>query len=349
MPSCALYMTSYPHFMTTALIIYDITCTLFMTSHALYMTCHLLCMISHSLYVWHHTLPVSQTSLLYMASHTVLWQHNHCVPSQPLCLTSHPLYLCHLIQCIYFIIPSVCMTSQPLCVWHHMHHMWHHIHSLRHCATLCMTWGPLYLTSLPQYLCHHTNPFDDITGTICMTSNPVYLWHHNHYFFAVLSTKYDITKLCADAVTFGICMTTFALQMTAHTLYHTKPQYLWCHFPFRQDKRAPVSDITPTFCVTSYELYITSQPILMSSHYCTCNITASIYETTSSMRETYTLNMWHHSHHLGHHTHCIGSITPSLFMTSHSPYVWHRLHYTRYCILTFWPENIFLSISHPLS
>ena len=94
-------------------------------------------------------------------------------------------------------------------------------------------------------------------------------------------------------------------------------------------------NITPIFCVTSYELYITSHPILMSSHYCIYDITASIYETTSSMRATYTLNMSHHSHYLCHHTHCIDNITPTLFMTSHWPYVWNRLHYSRHHILTF--------------
>ena len=107
-------------------------------------------------------------------------------------------------------------------------------------------------------------------------------------------------------------------------------------------------DITPTFCVTSYSLYITSHPILLSSHYCTYDITASIYGTTSSMRATYTLNMWHHSHYLCHHTHCIDHITPTLLMTSHSPYVWHCLHYTRHHSLTFWPQTTILRTSHPL-
>ena len=107
-------------------------------------------------------------------------------------------------------------------------------------------------------------------------------------------------------------------------------------------------DITSTFCGTSYELYITPHPFLMSSHYCTYDITASLYEITSSMRATYTLNMWHHSHYLCHHTLCIDNITPTLFMTSHSPYVWHRLHYTRHHILTFWPQTTILRTSHPL-
>ena len=107
-------------------------------------------------------------------------------------------------------------------------------------------------------------------------------------------------------------------------------------------------DVTPTFCVTSYELYITSNPILMSSHYCTYDITSSIYETTSSMRTKYTLNLWHHSHYLCHHTHCIDNIKPTLFITSHSPYVWQRLHYTRHHNLTFWPQVTVLRTSHPL-
>ena len=66
------------------------------------------------------------------------------------------------------------------------------------------------------------------------------------------------------------------------------------------------------------------------------------------MRKTYTLNFWHHSHYLCHHTHCIDKITPTLFMTSLSPYVWHRLHYTRHHILTFWPQNTILRTSHLL-
>ena len=107
-------------------------------------------------------------------------------------------------------------------------------------------------------------------------------------------------------------------------------------------------DITPIFCVTSYELYITSHPILMSLLYCTYDIRATIYEIASSIRGTYKLNIWHHSHYLCHHSHCIENITPTLFMTSHSPYVWHHLHYTRHHILTFWSQTSILRTSHPL-
>ena len=44
-----------------------------------------------------------------------------------------------------------------------------------------------------------------------------------------------------------------------------------------------LNDKTPTFCVTSYALYRTSHPIIMSSLYCTYDIKTSISETTSSM------------------------------------------------------------------
>ena len=240
----------------------DITCTIYDMSSTVYDITFPICVTSHYACISDITHFMCMIYPLYMASHIVLWQHNHCETSQPLYLTSHQLYLCHQTEWINFIKCSVCMTSQPLCVWHHMHYMWHHIHSLWHHTTLHKTSGPLYLTSFPLYLCHHTHPFDDITGTICNTSHPVYLWHHIHYIYEILSIKYDITKLCVDDPTVGLCTTSFALQMTTHTLYHTKTQYLWCHFPFRQDNTAPVSDITPTFCVTSYELYITSQPIL---------------------------------------------------------------------------------------
>ena len=196
------------------------------------------------------------------------------------------------------------MISQSLHSWYQISSIWHHIHSLGHHTTLCMTSSPLDLTSRPPYVCHHNQPIDDITATIWMVSHPVYMWHHIPNIYDIMSTMYDIRILCVDDTTLGICVTYFPLQMTSHTVYHPKPQYLWCHIHFRHDITLPVSDIaptvslssqpllishpllndiTPTFCVTSYALYITSHPILLSSHYSTYDITASIYENTSSM------------------------------------------------------------------
>ena len=153
---------------------------------------------------------------------------------------------------------------------------------------------------------------------------------------------------------------TLSNQTTVFMMSH--PLQAWQHSPCIRDRThcsyvitpSPLTshpllyDITPTFCVTSYELYLTSHPIVKSSHYCTYDITASIYETTACMRATYTLNMWQNSHLLGQYTQCTDNITPILFMTSHSPYVWHHLHYTRHHNLTFLPQSTTLQTSHRL-
>ena len=174
-------------------------------------------------------------------------------------------------------------------------------------------------------------------------SHSVYLGHHIHYIYDIISSKYDITTLCVHDAKFGICMTYFALQMTMHPLYHTKPQYLLCHIHFSHDITPPVSDIAPTVSLSSQPLHwyhthflITSHPasVWHHMHYIELHI-QSLYHystvlTTSQplymkphpvCRATYTLYMRHHSNSLCPHTQSIDNITPTLCMTSHSPYV----------------------------
>ena len=227
-----------------------------------------LSMTSNTICLWHIHL---------IWHHTILWAHNHCVASQPLCLTFHSVYFWHYKQCTNFMKRSECMSSQPLYVWHHMHYMWHHIHSLWHQPTLLMmspplylTIQPLYLTSRPLYLCNHNHSLNDITATLCMISHTVYMWHPIHYIYDIVSTMYDNTTLCDVDTTLGICVTSFALEMISHPLYHTKPQYLWCHIHFRHNLTHTVSDTTPTlsfwsqrlhwyhaqFCMTWHQLYV---------------------------------------------------------------------------------------------
>ena len=199
------------------------------------------------------------------------------------------------------------MPSQPLCVWHHMHYMWYHIHSLWHHSTLCMISGPLYLTSVPLYLCHHSHTIDDITDTICMTSHPVYLWHHIHYIYDIISTNYDITNLCVYDATLGICMTSFALQMTTHPLYHTKPQYLWWHIHFRQDSTAPLSDITPTLCHHTVSTDITHTFVWHHTHIL-YDIIWTIYNITPNPCVTILVCLWHQSLYIWNHIQYEGNI-----------------------------------------
>ena len=79
---------------------------------------------------------------------------------------------------------------------------------------------------------------------------------------------------------------------------------------------------------------MTSQPLYMKPH--------------PVWGATYTLYMRHHSHSLCPHTQSIDYITPTLCMTSHSPYVWHRLPYTRHHMLILWPPITVSMSSHPL-
>ena len=157
-------------------------------------------------------------------------------------------------------------------------------------------------------------------------------WHHirsitpNHSIYDVTSTSGMIWR---------------PLYQTLHPLY-------LCHQNLSANFTRVSNDITETFCVTSYALYITSHPVLMSSHYCTYDIKPLYIKPHPVCRATYTLYMRHHSHYLCPHTHCIDNITSTLCMTSHSLYVWHRLHYTRHHILNLWPQTTVFMPSHQL-
>ena len=97
----------YIHYITG--IIYDISSTLYDVTFTMCVTAH-----NDSIYDIKHSM--FMTYSLYMASCTVLWPHNHCVPSQPLCLTLPTVYFWHYTQCINFMKRSECMSSQPLYV-----------------------------------------------------------------------------------------------------------------------------------------------------------------------------------------------------------------------------------------
>ena len=293
----------------------DNTCTIYDMSSTVYEITFTICVISHNACISHMTHSMIMTYPHYMASHTVLWQHNHCITSQPLCLTSHPLNLCHHTQWINFIKPSVCMTSQSLCVWYHMHYKWHHIHNWGHHTTLCMTSDPLYLTSLPLYLCHHTHPINDSTATICLTSHLVYLWHHTHYIYDIMSTRYDITTLCVDDTMLGICMTSFELQMTTHPLHHTKPHYILfindiTHNIYDTcDNTKVISAISPFISDTKSIVSVSSKPVYQFYY------THSFMTLCTIRMTSLSVCMISHEHFMTSHPYNY-DITSSIFMTS---------------------------------
>ena len=136
-----------------------------------------------------------------------------------------------------------------------------------------MTSSPLYLTSHPPclpspplYLCHQTQSIGDISAPLCMISHPVYVWHNIHYIYDIICTMYDITTLCVDDTTLSMCITSFALQMISHLLYHNKPQYLWGYIHFRHDITPTLSDIAPTVLLSPQPLHWYHTQLCMTSH-----------------------------------------------------------------------------------
>ena len=349
----------------------DITCTIYDMSSTVYDITFSICLTSHSACISDIKNSMFMTYPLYMASHTVLWQHNNCVSSETLCMyvipptvsvSSHPKDQFYQTKCMYDITATMCMTSYALHVTSHpqfktSHHFMYDIRS-----TLSDLTSTVSLSSHPSYRWYYSHYMYDLTPSISVTSHPLYLWHNiqkvsNHNTLCWWrNTRHMYDILCTADDT----SPTLSHQTTVFMMSH--PLKAWNHSPCIRHRTHSISvispspltshtllyDITANFCVTSYELYITTHVILMSSHYSIYDITASIYETTSRMRATYTLNMWHHIHYLCQHTHSIDIITPTLFMTSHSPCVCHHLHYTRHHILTFWPQITILRTSHPL-
>ena len=171
-----------------------------------------------------------------------------------------------------------------------------------------------------------------------MTQHWAYVWHllhckwHCTHSITPNQIIYDVTSTSG--------MTTQPLYQTSHSLYlclHTdstviSPTFVWHHTNILCDIIWTVYNFTPNPCVITV-LYLWNHRLYIWKHN---QHEGNIY-----------FNMWHHSHYLVHHPHCIGNITPKLFTTSDSKYVWHRVHYKRHHILTFWPQTtIWVHHSH---
>ena len=167
---------------------------------------------------------------------------------------------------------------------------------------------PLYLTSRPVYMGHHTQSIGDITDTIYMTSHPVYLWYHIHYIYDIISSKYYITKLFVDDTTLGICMTSFALQMASHPLFHIKPQNLWGHILFRHDITALYQTSHPLY-LYHHKLSTDITPTIVWHHtYLLCEIIFTKYILTCNPHFITLLYWWHHNLYIWNHIQYEGNI-----------------------------------------
>ena len=225
----------------------------------------------------------------------------------------------------------------------------------------------------------------DITSIICETFCPLYLWHCTHYVWQhkpvcwLYHTRHIYDMLC----TTEDVASTLSLWVTIFMISH--PLQAWHHIPCIRHHTncifvitsSPLLshplfyDITPTICVISYALYITSHPLLTSSHYSAYDSTTLTYEATSSMQfKIYTIHLtsqslvcvitptvsrashphfvWHHTWHRYSIFCTIEGITSSLYEIK-PPFFWHHTHYIWHCIDSiFVTTSTLLMISHQM-
>ena len=187
------------------------------------------------------------------------------------------------------------------------------------------------VSSHQQYRWYHSHYVYDITSSICETSCPLYLSHRTHY---VHHTRYmydfifppeDIISIQSQHA--KIFMTSHPLQAWHHApciRHHTNCIFVITTSPLKSHPL--LYDITTTICVTSYALYISSYPLLMSSHFSSYDSTTLTYETTSSMQfKIYSIHVTSHS--------LICVTTPTALIESHPNFVWHhtRHRYSNFC------------------
>ena len=167
--------------------------------------------------------------------------------------TSHPHFLTSnhhvkdITPTILDIVSILSVSSHQLYRWYDSHYMYDIASSIG--ETFC----PLYLWHRTNYLWHH---------------NPVCWLHHTRPMYDIICSREDVTSTLSHQAT--IFMTSHPLQAWHHTpcIIHRTD----CIFVITTSSLIShplLYDITPTICVTSYALYITSYPKLMSSHYCT--------------------------------------------------------------------------------
>ena len=259
---CTYVITPSP--LTSHPLLYDNTPTFCVTSYELYITSYPILMSSHyctygltapnmkphSVWGQHIHLTCDITDTICLLTHTVyitphphfLWHHTSCkcgivcsiqditsslFDLKPPFLGYHTHYIRNCVHCICVITPTLLMISQPLYVWYHIQYMW---------------------DILPLYLWHHTHP--------------VFWLHHTRHMYDIICPTEDVTSTLSHQAT--IFMTSHTLQSLHHTpciRHHTNCIFVITTSPLISHPL--LYDITPTYCVISYALYITWYPLLM--------------------------------------------------------------------------------------
>ena len=175
------------------------------------------------------------------------------LPSDPLYLTLHLLYLCHQTKYINYSAHTLWMTSHTLCVWHGIKYACYHNNCLWHHIPLRITSHPVYLWHHMQYVCYHHTAFMK-TQQLYLTSHPPYLTSQPLY----LCYHTDGTHICIDVSLYPWhykCVShhtrhTYDIIPNLHhitfTLYDINDHVLWHYKHCIHDIRSPLYVITCT-------------------------------------------------------------------------------------------------------
>ena len=177
--------------------------------------------------------------------------------SLPLYLKWHPLYLCHHNDSIDGLRPTVCMTSHQLYVCHLMYSTQCHIHSLWLHTIVVITLHPLHSWHHTPYIRHHTHGNTNVifaiwptisktTSTLSVSSNPGYQLYVTH-------SLYDITHPI-HVTLYWVCMLSQQLFMTpCPSTYSITPRIFMTSYPIWMlspqcfhDNTTTIPDISPT-------------------------------------------------------------------------------------------------------
>ena len=203
--------------------------------------------------------------------------------SQPLSGSSQPLYRKHHTHSFYDITLAICLALFALHKKSHRHILTSNHHFEDITPTILDIVSTVSVSSLQHYRWYHSHYMYDITSIIYETFCLLYLWYHTHYIwqhntvswlhhtrhmYDIICTTEDVTSTLSHQA--RVFMTSHPLQAWHHTPCITHQTN--CIFVITTSPLISyplLYDIIPTICVTSYALYITSYPILMSSHYST--------------------------------------------------------------------------------
>ena len=240
-------------------------------------------------------------------------------------------YLCHHNDSIDGLRPTVCVTSHPLYVCHLMHSTQRHIHSLWLHTIVVITFHPLHSWHHTPYVWHHTHgntnvisaiwpTISNTTSTVSVSSNKGYQLYHTHSLYVITHT--------IPVTSYSVCMLSQQLFMTSYpSVYNITPSIFITSYPICtlspycfHDNTTTIPDISPTiFDITS--------TVSVSSHRWHTHLYWCIALSTTSQqmcKSSHLSHVWHHTQSTSHHIHTLWHQW-SCFMTSQTLHSWHLI------------------------